>query len=182
MTTRQLVTTLVLLALLLLSWWGMRVGWEHRRRRTEDAAPALPAVPDDPGPVTSGPFEAAYVSSTRAGDWLDRVVAHDLGVRSPAEVSVHASGLVVRRTGARDLFVPAASLRGATTAPGIAGKVVGRDGIVVVTWLPPGGDDERGLDTGLHPRRAADRDALVAAVAALIPDTPAAQRGTQEKP
>ena len=97
MTTRQLVTTLVLLALLLLSWWGMRVGWEHRRRRTEDAAPALPAVPDDPGPVTSGPFEAAYVSSTRAGDWLDRVVAHDLGVRSPAEVSVHASGLRLRR-------------------------------------------------------------------------------------
>ena len=182
MTTRQLVTALLMLVILLLSWWGMRVGWEHRRRRTQELAPALPAVPQDLGPVTCGPFEAVYVSSTREGDWLDRVVAHDLGVRSPAKVSVHATGVLVRRTGAQDLFVPAASLRGVTTAPGIAGKVVGRDGIVVVAWAPPGTDDERGLDSGLHPRHPADREALVAAVAALIRDTPAATSGTQEKP
>ncbi len=182
MTGRQVATTLVLLAILLLSWWGMRVGWEHRRRRTEALAPALPVVPDDPGPVTAGPFEAVYVSSTRAGDWLDRVVANGLGVRSPARVSVHPTGVLVGRSGAPDLFVPASSLRGVTTSPGIAGKVVGGSGIVVLTWSPAGTDDDRGLDSGLQPRHPADREALVAAVAALIPDTPAATRGTQEKP
>ncbi len=182
MTLRQGVTTAAMFAILLLAWWGMRAGWEHRRRRTEAAAPVLPQVPDDPGPATFGPLESVYVSSTRAGDWLDRVVAHDLGVRSRAEVSVHATGVLVRRAGARDLFLPAQTLRGAGTARGIAGKVVSRDGLVVLTWLPPGADDERGLDTGLLPRHAADRDALVDAVAALIPDTPAATLGTQEKP
>lgn len=208
MTARQAVPILVLLVVLLLAWWGMRAGWVHRRRRTEAAVPAVPAVPADLGPALVGPFDAVYVSTTTAGDWLDRVVAHDLGVRSPAEVAVHASGVVVRRTGARDLFVPAAALRAAGVAPGIAGKVVGRDGIVVLTWLPPAPrtapddttpdgttpddatpdgttPDAHALDTGILPRHAADRDALVAAAAALIDpspsDTPAA-RGTQEKP
>ncbi|MBT0995177.1 hypothetical protein KIN34_12880 [Cellulomonas sp. DKR-3] len=182
---------LALLAVLLLAWWGMRRGWEARRRRTEAAVPTVPDVPADPGPALVGPVEAVYVSTTSAGDWLDRVVAHDLGVRSPATVSVHASGVVVRRTGARDLFVPAAALRGAEAAPAIAGKVVGRDGLVLLRWAPPAphpSDEhapEAALDTGLLPRHAADRDALVAAVAALTSPSSsqtAAPRGTQEKP
>lgn len=200
MTPRQGVTVLVLVAVLLLAWWGMRAGWERRRRRTEVAVPSVADVPADPGEALVGPVEAVYVSTTTAGDWLDRVVAHDLGVRSPAQVTVHATGVVVRRTGARDLFLPAAALRGAAVAPGIAGKVVGRDALVVLTWLPPApsvSPDERALDTGLLPRHPADRDALVTAVTALIDvassdtssdhpsdlssDTPAA-RGTQEKP
>ncbi|UJP38956.1 PH-like domain-containing protein [Cellulomonas palmilytica] len=182
MSPRQSVTAVVLLVVVVLVWWGMRAGWEHRRRRTQDVVPTIPAVRDDLGALLAGPFEAVYVSTTLAGDWLERVVANDLGVRSRAEVSVHATGVLVRRTGAHDVFVPRESLRGAGRASGIAGKVVGRDGLVVVSWLPPGAPDDRGLDTGLLPRHAADRDALLAAVAALETQNPAAPSGNQETP
>ncbi|WP_444661874.1 PH-like domain-containing protein [Cellulomonas sp. CW35] len=182
MTARQAVTVGAMLVLLVLALWGARVGWERRRRRTLAAVPTIPAVPDELGALLAGPFDAVYVSTTLAGDWLERVVANDLGVRSPAQVSVHDTGVLVRRTGAHDVFVPRAALRGVARAPGIAGKVVGRDGLVVVSWLPPGAADDRGLDTGLLPRHAADREALVAAVAALEPQTPAAPGGNQEMP
>jgi len=179
---RQSVVAVLLLVVVLLAWWGMRAGWEHRRRRTQDVVPTIPAVPDDLGPALVGPLEAVYVSSTLAGQWLERVVANDLGVRSPAQVSVHDAGVLVRRTGAHDVFVPRDALRGAARAPGIAGKVVGRDGIVVLTWLPPGAPEDHALDTGLLPRHAADRDALLAALAAPEPQTPAAPSGTEETP
>jgi len=182
-TARQALTVVVLAALLALAYWAMRRGWERRRARTLAVVPALPQAPADPGEVLAGPFEAVYVSTTVADDWLDRVVAHDLGVRSPATVTVHAAGLRVDRQGARDLFLPAAALRGVSTAPGIAGKVVGRDGLLVVTWAPPEVTGARVglLDTGLQPRRTADRDALVAVLPTLIPHVPAATDG-KEKP
>lgn len=174
---RLLVTVLVIVALVLLALWGMRRGWARRRTVTAAVVPALPvAPPGGEGPGTLGrartePIEATYVSSTRAGDWLDRVVAHDLGTRSPALVQVRDAGVLVRRTGAREVFVPAGSLRAVGTAPGQAGKFVGRDGLVVLTWRT-GPDDERGLDTGLRVRRRADRARLVAAATTLISQNP----------
>ncbi|NKY40036.1 hypothetical protein HGA02_10990, partial [Cellulomonas septica] len=50
-----------------------------------------------------------------------------------------------------------------------------------LTWQPDP-DDPRGLDTGLRPRHAADRPALVDAVAALIDHTPGAPAGQEETP
>ncbi|MDM7831206.1 PH-like domain-containing protein [Cellulomonas edaphi] len=191
MTAREAVSVVVLLALVVLVLWAMRAGWNHRRRRTEGLVGELPPVPADLGGALAGPFDAVYVSTTRAGDWLDRVVAQDLGVRSQARVSVHESGVLVARSGTRDVFIPAAALRGVGNAPGIAGKVVGNDGLVVLTWRPVPTDD-RGLDTGLRPKHAADGPALVAAATALInrtsltePDGTAADGrtndGTKEK-
>ncbi|AEE46109.1 hypothetical protein [Cellulomonas fimi] len=193
---RPWVSVVVLVLVAVLALWGMRAGWLGRRRRTEGLVPQLPVAPDDLGPARFGPVEAVYVSTTRAGDWLDRVAAHDLGVRSPAQVSVHDAGVLVSRTGATDVFVPAPTLRGAGTAPGIAGKVVGKDGLVVLTWQPHP-DDPRGLDTGLRTRHAADRPLLVAAAAALVdapvdttdhapgatgPDVTPGTAGQEEKP
>lgn len=157
----------LLVALAVLGLWGMWHGWQGRARRTALLVPTLPQVPTDPGAPTAGPAEAVYVSSTRAGDWLDRVVAHDLGVRSPAHVTVHPTGVLVRRTGARDLWVPAPALRAVGTARGQAGKFVGRDGLVVLTWVP---DPTTGaaLDTALHVRHDADRGTLLTAAAALV--------------
>ncbi len=166
MTPGQIGAVGVCVAIVALSWWGMRAGWNRRRRSTAALVPALPTRPDGLGARRFGPVEAVYVSTTAAGDWLDRVVAADLGVRSPASVSVHDAGVLVERTGAADLFVPAGALRAATAAPGIAGKVVGGDGLVVLTWAVAA-DDARGLDTGLRTRHAADREALIAAAGEL---------------
>jgi len=175
---RQAAATVVCVLVVVLALWGMRRGWRRRAEATAPLVAHLPQEPQDLGERRGEPVEATYVSTTRAGDWLDRVAAADLGVRSPATVEVYDAGVQIRRTGAHDVFIPAASLRGATTAPGMAGKVVGRDGLVVLTWQADA-DDERGLDTGLRPRHAADRPRLVAAVTDLITTTPGTA-GAQE--
>ncbi|WNB84257.1 hypothetical protein [Cellulomonas sp. ATA003] len=126
----------------------------------------------------TGPLDATYVSSTVAGDWLERVVAHDLGARSRAVVQVFTGGVRIQRQGATDLWIAASALRAATTAPGMAGKYVGGDGLVVLTWQLPdtaaqldtGAQSDTGtqLDTGLRPRRAEDRTALLDAARGLL--------------
>ncbi len=160
-------SVLVLAALAVLGLWGMWHGWQARGRRTAALVPALPDVPADPGAALGEPVEAVYVSSTRAGDWLDRVVAHGLGVRSPARVQVHADGVLLARTGAPDVWVPARALRGVGTSSGQAGKFVGRDELVVLTWVP---DPRTGtpLDTALQVRHDDARPALLAAARTLV--------------
>ena len=173
----------IVLVLGLLALWGMRRGWLRRETTSAAWVPDLPPVPADAdlGVPRSEPFTATYVSSTRAGDYLDRIVAHDLGVRSAAVVQVFDAGIRITRIGASDVLVPAASLRAVGTTNGIAGKFVGRDGIVVLTWLA-GPADERDIDTGLHLRNSADRPRLLAAATTLIaePPSPTAHAATKE--
>ena len=156
----QLALALLLLVPVLwgLMWWG----WRGRARRQGDVPP-LPAAPDPLPPSTFGPVEGVYVTSTRAGDWLDRVVAHGLGTRTEAQVSVHREGVLVRRTGAPDVWVPAADLHDVRRERGAAGKFVREDGLVVLTWTL---GDAR-LDTALRPRHDHDRDGLEQAVRQL---------------
>ena len=155
----------IFVVLLALAGWGMWRGWQRRARASALAVPAIPPVPDDLGATRLGPLEATYVSSTTAGDWLDRIAAHDLGNRSAAQVEVHDAGVLLRRRGAADVFVPAERLRTVGTAPGMAGKFMGGEGLVVLTWDT---GTDRVLDTGLLVRHRGERPALVAAVRALI--------------
>ncbi|MBD5787533.1 hypothetical protein IF650_15280 [Cellulosimicrobium terreum] len=160
------------------------VGRRRLSRRSVGVVPAPPAVPADEarGPVVLGPLDALYVTSTLAGDWLARVGAHGLGDRSRATVTVHDGGVHVARTGAPDLWVPADVVDGAGLTPGMAGKFVGKDAIVVVSWsvpveplpadpdaagAPPAGPDPVRLDTGLMPRRRDDVARLLDAVGEL---------------
>lgn len=159
---------------------GMARGW-RRLSRGSSPVPPPPAVPDEAalGAPRTAALDATYVSTTRAGDWLDRVGAHGLGVRSAATVRVHDAGVVLRRRGAPDVFVPRAALRAVGTSGGMAGKVVGGEGLVVLTWVPDAGADPRGLDTGLRLRHAHEADELRAATQDLIGSTPAAS-GSEE--
>ena len=178
--SRQGFAIVVLLLVVLLAFFGMRAGWKARTRRTAALIDGLAPVPAELGVQRLGPVGAVYVSTTRAGDWLDRVTAQGLGVRSPATVDVFETGVRVTRTGAPDLFVPTEALRGAATGPGIAGKVVGGDGLVMITWQGAS-DDPRGLDTGLRPHHAADRERLVDAIVPLLRPTPGASSPAQEE-
>ncbi|WP_421741437.1 hypothetical protein [Cellulomonas sp.] len=164
--TRQAVSTVVLVLVVIVVFWGMRAGWQARTRRSSTLVSTLPGAPAELGAERLGPVDATYVSTTRAGDWLDRVTAEGLGVRSPAQISVFDAGVRITRQGASDLFVPAAAVRAATGAPGMAGKVVGGEGLVVLTWQADA-DDPRGLDTGLRPKHAADRERLIDALTTL---------------
>jgi hypothetical protein len=154
----------VLIIILTLGVMGlMRLGWRHRGRR-QAGVPDLPPAPGTLDAPLAPTVDGVYVSTTAEGDWLDRIVVHGLGVRSRTTVTVDRAGVLFTRTGAPDVFVPAGSLHGVRRSPGMAGKFVGGDGLVVLTWAL----GAHSLDTGFKPDRAADGDALEAAVRSLL--------------
>lgn len=149
-----------------LVYWLMRQGWQWRRT-LQGGLPALPQAPEATGEPLLPVMEGRYHGSTSAGQWLDRIVAHGLGVRSRAALTLTEQGLDVDRTGAPGFFVPAAALRGARLDKGIAGKVLTEGGLLVVTW-------EHGgtlIDSGFRSDRAADHPAWVEHITRLSGDS-----------
>jgi hypothetical protein len=171
-----------LLLLVGLVYWLMRQGWQWRRT-LQGGLPPLPQAPQATGEaVLAG--EGRYHGSTTAGQWLDRVVAHGLGVRSRAALTLTPRGLGVERIGAPGFFVPADALRGARPDKGIAGKVLTEGGLLVVTWEHGGTLLDSGfrLDTAArHPEWVERINQLSGgrATSAAAPDGPGDQPGTR---
>ncbi|GAB3756520.1 hypothetical protein GCM10027591_05750 [Zhihengliuella somnathii] len=162
-----LATCAVLVLLVLL-------GWRHRLRRQGDVAPpeSAPAELSEPWATVPG----QYVSTTTAGDWLDRIAVHGLGFKANGTLTVHPEGLLYARDGAPDVFVPAAGVTSVRRESGMAGKFVERDGLIVVEWQL----GNRAVDTGFRPRFADDSTAAVAAVDMILAARTAASRGTHD--
>lgn len=124
-------------------------GWRGRARRQGDLpAPAAAPPPGGLGETVLDDVAGIYVSTVRGGDWLDRVLAHGLGTRSPAVLSAGAAGLWWRRAPARDIFVPAGDVLAVARTRGQAGKYTPEKGIVVVSWR----NGEHSFDTAFRPR------------------------------
>jgi hypothetical protein len=144
------------------------IGWRGRLRR-QSGIEQLPAVPDMLGqPLISA--DGQYVASTTAGDWLDRIAVHGLGIRTNAELSIHPEGVLLDRSGARPLFIPAASLAGVRQDSGMAGKFVEKDGLLILSWTL----GTHALDTGFRTRRAADKPAVLQQLQEMISPGPQA--------
>ncbi len=159
--------TLLVVGFFLLCAAAMWVGWRRRAAAQRARYAPFPPVPpaDDLGePIAA--MDGIYVATTAAGRWQDRIVAHGVGWRGPATLRRHPAGVVVNRGGARDLFIATDAIRDITTARGMAGKVMGTDGLLVITWQH--GDTE--VDTGF---RGDDRGAYAEWIAALRPAQPA---------
>ncbi|GAA1011377.1 membrane protein [Streptomyces sp. F-3] len=147
-----------LLLFVALVYWLMREGWKWRGTLQGDLPP-LPAAPEPSGEARLT-MSGRYHGSTTAGQWLDRIVAHGLGTRSRAELTLTDAGLHVVRPGATDFFVPAGALRGARLDKAIAGKVLTEGGLLVVTWA----HGDRLIDSGFRSDRAAEHSAWVDAL------------------
>ncbi|WP_282696446.1 hypothetical protein [Streptomyces sp. CC208A] len=146
-------------------YWLMRQGWKWRGSLQSDL-PALPEVPETPGEAKLR-LDGRYHGSTTAGQWLDRIVAHGLGTRSRAELTLTDAGITVVRPGANDFLIPAAALRGARLDKGIAGKVLAEGGLLIVTW-------EHGgtlLDSGFRSDRAAEHTSWVETIDTMTDTT-----------
>lgn len=130
----RFLLTAGLVGVILLAAWGLLVGWKHRAQRQSGVAD-LPAAPVDLGEELIEPLTGLYVSTTPAGSWQDRIVAHGLGRRAAATLHLSRIGVLIERIGESEIFVPVEDLVAVGTAPGIAGKVMGMpDGILVITW------------------------------------------------
>jgi hypothetical protein len=158
--------TLGLVVVIGIVYWLMRQGWQWRKT-TQSGLPELPQAPKSVTDGTAEPvleLEGRYVGTTTAGDWLDRIVAHRLGMRSLVELTLTAEGLNVVRPASVSFFVPIEALRGARTDRGIAGKVVPEGGLLVVTWEHGG----KLLDTGFRADHPSEHENWVTAVEVLL--------------
>lgn len=138
-------------------------GWRNKLK-SQAALAELPAIPEDLGVATIS-VPGQYVVTTSAGDWLDRMAVHGLGIRTPATVNVHPDGVVIERRGAQDLFIARDSLIEVETRAGMAGKFVEKDGLVVIGWRLA--DTE--VDTGFRTTEAGAKLPLIEALQALLP-------------
>jgi hypothetical protein len=142
----------------------MLKGWRSRQRRQGDLPPP-PTPPETRGDHLLAAVPGLFVGTTFAGDWLDRVAVHDLGHRAAGWLHVTTSGVHVEREGLPDLSLPYDVVEQATTGDALAGKVVGKDGLLLVDWRLGG----RLLTSGF---RADDHSAharLAAAITSHLP-------------
>lgn len=122
-------------------------GWKGRARRQADRVGDLPAVPEQRGAQLIAPSTGLYVGSTLAPSWQDRIAVGDLGFRATGELSRYERGVLFERDGASAIWIPQSSIRAIRTERGLAGKVMSKDGVLVIRWELPTGTE---IDTGFR--------------------------------
>jgi hypothetical protein len=170
MTRVQAVLLLVLLIAVVYTL--MYAGWRRRARRFPSAAVATtagaPGIAADTPDTAEVEAEGIYVTTTTVASRLERVAAAGLGVRARATMTVGGGQVRWVREGAGDVHVLFDWLTGVSRERGMAGKWVGQNRLVVVTWRAGDGEE---FATGFLPRHKAQVDELVAAVDRNLPTT-----------
>lgn len=166
------IFAVLILGLYFLMWRA----WKKRARRQADL-PAPAQAPAEAGTPLLPELAGRYFGSTVAGQWLNRIVAHGLGTRSAADLTLTEKGLRVDRPAAAGFFIPAGDLVEARFEKAVAGKVLPEGGLLVVTWKL--GDTQ--LDSGFRSDHAAEHDAWVDAVNRLVAGDVPAPHGTNKE-
>jgi len=142
---------LIIALIVILCWLGLVLlmlrGWRRRGRRQTDKVGEFPVVPEDAGERRLGPDSGLYVGSTFAPSWTDRLAVGDYGDRASCSISMFAQGILIERQGANSIWIPAASVTAIRTERGLAGKVMTRDGLLVIRWRLPSGTE---IDSGVR--------------------------------
>lgn len=142
---------LILVTVVVLLWLGLVAlalrGWRKRGRRQAEQLGEFPAVPADLGEPLLGPTTGVYVGSTLAPRWATRVAVGDVGDRAEVAVSRYRQGILLERAGASSIWIPEAAITAVRTEHGLAGKVMTRDGVLVIRWTLPSGIE---LDSGVR--------------------------------
>lgn len=133
----------VMIVLIVIALGAMRQGWRARQRRQADIPP--PQRPTHAEPP-EGAVAGLYLGSSTAGDWMDRVAVHGLGVRSRAWLAWSPQGIEVFRQGAPSFEIPGSDVAGVRMDRGVATTVRSKDSVVVVTWQL----GDRSVDTGFR--------------------------------
>lgn len=142
----------LLIVIAFAAFWVLMVllmlrGWRGRARRQVDRIGELPPVPSELGEQLIAPSTGLYVGSTLAPSWQDRVAVGDIGYRATGELSRYRGGVLLERDGASPIWIPQESIRAIRTERGLAGKVMSKDGILVIRWELPTGTE---IDTGFR--------------------------------
>ena len=145
---------LVVVVLIGLAIRRMLRGWKNRAERQEQLVGELPPMPDLLSPAEIAPIRGLYVGSTLGQNWLERINVGDLGYRARATLTRYPEGILLERSGAGPIWIPADSVVGVRTERALAGKVIagrgdsqGRRALLVIRWRLPSGTE---MDTGFR--------------------------------
>ncbi|WP_410618942.1 transporter [Amycolatopsis sp. cmx-8-4] len=141
----RLWLVLAIVAFFLLCLSAMYLGWRRKARSQSVRVPPFDQIPAEAGEALLE-STGVYVATTIAGEWQNRVVTRGAGLRSGAVWRLHESGVAVERGGAPDFWIPRDAVTGVRQDSKIAGKVMGTDALLVITWRA--GETE--LDTGFR--------------------------------
>jgi hypothetical protein len=142
----RLFLTLLVVGFLLLCLLGMWRGWRSRARSQSVRVPPFPQRSQEQGEPVLAEAKGLYVSTTTAGHWQDRIVTRGAGMRSTAMWRLYPGGIDIDRIGAPGFRIPIESIVDVRIGKAIAGKVMGTDSLLLVTWRL--GDTE--LETGFR--------------------------------
>jgi hypothetical protein len=164
MTSDRLLLTLGTVVFLVVVYLLMARGWRTRLRRQSDLPPPPPA-PAVPGDVVVGAVPGLFIGTTFADDWLDRVAVHRLAHRASGWVSVASDGVRFDREGEAELFLPLTAVTAAEVGDALAGKVIGKGGMLLVDWRL----GERVLTSGFRADDHREHRRLADAIRAQLP-------------
>ncbi|BBZ61008.1 transporter [Mycolicibacterium monacense] len=126
---------------------AMMRGWHSRAQRQVKLIGKLPPLPDTVSQAVIPPMKGLYVGCTLAPNWHDRIVVGDLGYRTKAVLTRFPEGIMVQRSGAHSIWIPAESVTAIRTERGMVGKALTHDGILAIRWRLPSGTE---IDTGFR--------------------------------
>lgn len=164
MTQGEFIGLIVTVAICVLAIALMLLGWSHRKKRQTgiQAPETLPSSLTEPRVEGEG----TYVVTTFAGQHLERIAAHELGVRCAAALSVGEDGVAIYRTEAENFYIPAEQIAGITTVRGMVGKFVEDGGVIVIRHSL----GETSVDTGFRAESRTVHSTLLAALRKLAPE------------
>lgn len=128
----RLIPALVILAMVVIAFVFMALGWRNRRRRQANLD-VVPVPPSEIGDEIARE-RVLYVATTLAEQPLERVVVGGLGFRAKGEAHIARGGLVLDLAGAPPAFIPVADIRGVGLASWTIDKGVEEGGLVFVRW------------------------------------------------
>ncbi len=173
----KLWPTLLILALLVLAFLGMWLGWRRRARR--DSGLTVPTALAAPGPTRLA-VQALHVASTYHDRPLDRVVVPGLAFRARALLTVSDGGVTLSAPGESGVAVAASAIVGIGAATWTIDRAVERDGLVLLAWRV-GPADAPVIDTYLRLTDPAQRARLVDDVRRIVGGAGGAGGSTTEQ-
>ena len=149
--------TLLMIAIIGLSFLGMRKGWQNRGKR--ELPPIETLAPSNLTELSPN-VEARFAGTTISGKWLDRVTNYGLGTPRGVQVKVFTEGIYISDQAQFNLWIAADRILKIGTKRGIAGDVVEKNGMLIITWK----HGDLTLDTGVRVSRHSDHELIVNAV------------------
>ncbi|WP_282859872.1 hypothetical protein [Pseudoclavibacter helvolus] len=159
------LTIVAFLGIVALMWRG----WRRRTRAQAGLSSPLEAPQSTSQPIGQW-GDVHYVSTSRTGDALDRIVVPPLGFRGRAEVTVLREGPIVQIAGERAFFIPTEDIEATIDGTVTIDRVVENGGLTIIRWLLPADEaasDRVSVETSLRVVDATAREQLKTALRSL---------------